>query len=203
MVKIGRRLYRVIISFYYRKAKALNGPNIMKIISSKNKTAYLEHVRLQKKDDIDCLAAIFNWKHKSGRDAHCLLRAYIKSDHSSVIVLSAMRFGADYQPFHCFLELVNLLYPILEESFAIFPEKIHWISHYGNFSEYQHELTPDEYYHEPLRFREGIFEKGDMSKYWGIPRGEINKHVPFELEPGAELIESLGWGKYPISWGAI
>jgi len=56
----------------------------MKIISTKNNTAYLEHVRQQKENDIDCLAAIFNWKHKSKevtkKDAHCLLRAYIKSD---------------------------------------------------------------------------------------------------------------------------
>ena len=170
------------------------------IKSKNNNTSYLDYIRIQTLDNIKFITAIFYWKHASGRDAHCLMRVYIRPDHSCTILLSAMRFSYDYQPFYEFLDLVNELSPILKETFEITPEKAHWISHYGNFSQYEHELVPDSFFHAYLIFDEGICIEEDDSRYAGIPREEIRKYIPFDLEPGAQLIEELGWGKYPMGW---
>lgn len=109
-----------------------------------------------------------------------------------------MRFEYGYQPFHEFLPLINLLYPILEGNFEVAPENMNIIEHYGNFSEYQHISTPDEFYHAYVVFEDRSFKDGDPYKYYGFPREKVGEFIPLELEDGAELIEALGWGSYSM-----
>ncbi len=48
--------------------------------SNNDDTNYIDNIRVQIIDDIKYIAAIFYWKHSSGKDALCLMRAYIRPD---------------------------------------------------------------------------------------------------------------------------
>jgi hypothetical protein len=147
---------------------------------------------------------IVYWENEKGTESHCLARIF-EEEGQQIVMLSEIRSNVVGRPrhpgiFYDFATPGNVLAQKYPEKFNSPNDRILWIAHSGNFSDFEtmyHGVEQgfdiDRFYQVEMHYVDGKFSKaaGRMHQLKWEEKSEVLGHI--DIENIYEICKEIGW----------
>jgi hypothetical protein len=158
-----------------------------------------EHTVIEQLGGLKVIKTIVKWQGKPGRDPHCLARIYVNQQKGTAIaLLSEIR--SNFWNRNAIATNITMIATLIVQTFGteigVPPEKIRWLPHYGQFSDFEIDdgypyVREDRLVWTGMKFEERQQLDRILEKNLHKQLQETGDDIP--IEDVFDVVRQLGW----------